>query len=117
MTDEGTRRRIDAILADIDDAAAAAADLVARGKKMWNKDRLLRLAGEAIIGRIADAAGRLPEDVRSAASDVPWDDLRDIRILVDHIYHRIDYSILWETLKSDVPHLRARLRGLPKKTR
>lgn len=71
---------------------------------------MLRLAGEAIIGRIADAAGRLPESVTSAVRDVPWDDIRDIRILVDHVYHRIDYEILWRTLKEDVPHLQARLR-------
>ena len=103
------RRAIDEILADIEDAAAAAAELVGRGKTAWNKDRMLRLAGEAIIGRIADAAGRLPDDVKAAVGDVPWDDIRDIRILVDHIYHRVDYEILWRTLTEDVPHLRGRL--------
>ncbi|MFA5889535.1 MAG: HepT-like ribonuclease domain-containing protein [Actinomycetota bacterium] len=98
---------MDAVLADILDAVAAAAELVARGKPAWDEDRLLRLAGEAIIGRVADAAGRLPEDVMFAAGDVPWDDLRDIRILVDHIYHRIDYEILWRTLTEDLPHLQS----------
>jgi len=87
------RRHIESIFADIDDAATAAAELVARGKAAWDMDRLLRLAGEAIIGRIADAAGRLPTRVRLEVSDVPWDDIRDIRILVDHIYHRIDYIL------------------------
>lgn len=106
------RRRVEAVFADIDEAAAAAAELVAHGKNAWDEDRLLRLAGEAIIGRIADAAGRLPESVKSAVGDVPWDDIRDIRILVDHIYHRIDYTILWRTLTEDVPHLQARLRDL-----
>lgn len=69
-----------------------------------------RLPTEAIIGRVADAAGRLPEAVKSAANDVPWDDLRDIRILVDHIYHRIDYEILWRTLTEDLPQLQTGLR-------
>jgi hypothetical protein len=46
----------------------------------------LRLAGEAVIGRIADAANRLPDDLKAAIPEVPWDDIRDIRILVDHIY-------------------------------
>lgn len=70
------------------------------------------MAGEAIIGRIADAAGRLPQDVRSKTTDVPWDDLRDIRILVDHVYHRIDYEILWRTLEDDIPGIRRQLRRL-----
>jgi uncharacterized protein with HEPN domain len=94
----------------VDEAADAAAELVARGKSAWKRDRLLRLAGEAIVGRVADAANRLPEDVKEAIPDVPWDDVRDIRIVVDHIYHRVDYESLWQTLRADVPHLRERLR-------
>jgi len=100
---------VDEVLADIEDAAAAAAELVGRGKTAWDGDQLLRLAGEAIIGRIADAAGRLPSKVKEAIGGVPWDDIRDIRILVDHIYHRVDYEILWSTLTQDVPQLRGKL--------
>ena len=114
MGGDASRRRVEAVLGDIEEAAAAAAELVARGRAKWDEDGLLRLAGEAIIGRIAEAAGRLPESIRCAVDDVPWDDIRDIRILVDHIYHRIDYAILWRTLEEDVPHLRARLRDYPR---
>lgn len=103
-------RPLDAVLADIAEAGQAARELVARGKRAWDGDLLLRLAGEAIIGRIADAANRLPDEVRVATSDVPWDDIRGIRILVDHIYHRIDYEALWKTLEGDVPHLLEQLR-------
>jgi uncharacterized protein with HEPN domain len=103
-------RPLDAVLADIEEAAEAANDIVSRGRDAWERDRLLRLAGEAVIGRIADAANRLPDPVKRAVSDVPWDDIRDMRILVDHIYHRIDYGALWTTLEEDVPHLLERLR-------
>lgn len=103
-------RPLDAILADIEEAAEAAQDLIGRGRDAWDGDRLLRLAGEAVIGRIADAANRLPEEVKQAVPDVPWDDIRDIRILVDHIYHRVDYDALWKTLAEDVPRLLQRLR-------
>jgi uncharacterized protein with HEPN domain len=68
------------------------------------------LAGEAVIGRLADAANRLQDEVKTALPEIPWDDVRDIRILVDHIYHRIDYDALWETLSTDVSHLLERLR-------
>lgn len=106
------RRSVDAIIADVDQAAEAAAELISRGRKAWNQDVLLRLAGEAVIGRIADATNRLPEEVKLSIPDVPWDDIRDIRILVDHIYHRIDYDALWETLDKDVPKLIERLKEL-----
>ncbi|MBI4259586.1 MAG: DUF86 domain-containing protein [Actinobacteria bacterium] len=105
MTAARKRRPLDAILADIEEAGEAALELVARGRGAWREDRLLRMAGEAIVGRVADAAGRLPEEVRSSIPDVPWEDIRDIRILVDHVYHRIDHEALWATLERDVPHL------------
>jgi uncharacterized protein with HEPN domain len=105
MTSRKRRRPVDALLADIEDAGEAAREIVAHGKAAWNRDRLLRLAGEAVIGRIADAASRLPEEMKADIPDVPWDDVRDIRILVDHIYHRIDSEALWETLREEVPRL------------
>lgn len=101
---------MEAVLDDIEDAAEAAAELVRRGRSAWDEDRLLRLAGEAVIGRLADAADRLPDGVKTALPEIPWDDVRDIRILVAHIYHRIDYDALWETLCTDVPDLLERLR-------
>jgi uncharacterized protein with HEPN domain len=104
-------RPLDAVLDDIEEAAGAAYELVQRGRAAWDGDRLLRLAGEAVIGRIADATNRLPDQVKRAVPDVPWDDIRDIRILVDHIYQRIDYQALWKTLEDDIPHLLQRLRA------
>jgi uncharacterized protein with HEPN domain len=109
-------RRLDALLGDIEEAGSAAEELVSRGMDAWNRDRLLQLAGEAIIGRLADAAGRLPKAAKDGITDVPWDDIRDIRILVDHIYHRIDYDALWRTLERDVPHLLERLHAWRQKS-
>lgn len=40
---------------------------------------------------------------------VPWDDIRANRVLVAHIYHRIDPAVLWSTLSQDVPQLAAEL--------
>lgn len=63
-----------------------------------------------MIGRIADAANRLPGEIKDAVPEIAWEDIRGIRILVDHIYHRVDYDALWQTLSSDVPDLLDRLR-------
>ncbi|MBA3628239.1 MAG: DUF86 domain-containing protein [Actinobacteria bacterium] len=98
-------RPVDSIVADINEAGEAAAELIVRGRTAWNDDMLLKLAGEAVIGRIADAANRLPSEVKVSLPGVPWEDIRDIRILVDHVYHRIDYEALWQTLRDDVPDL------------
>ena len=47
----------------------------------------------------------IDDRVKMGVPDVSWDDIRDIRILVDHIDHRIDHEALWTTLERDVPHL------------
>ena len=99
MSQANDRRGIDKTVADLLDAAAAAAEIVARGRDAWNDDRLLRLAGEAVISRIGVAASKLPDNVRASMPSVPWEEIRANRVLVAHIYHRIDYGILWETLR------------------
>lgn len=109
MSQPGEPRPIEKIIGDLLDAAGAAAEIVARGQEAWDHDRLLRLAAEAVINRIGDAAGKLPDEVRSAMPAVPWDDIRANRVLVAHIYHRIDPKILRATLSQDVSRLATEL--------
>jgi hypothetical protein len=42
------------LLADLAEAVDAAAELVQFGKERWDTERPLRLAGEAVIGRLGD---------------------------------------------------------------
>jgi len=105
VTHPADQRSVEKTIDDLLDASSAADEIVNRGIDAWNSDRLLRLAGEAVINRIGDAANKLPEEVRNAIPEVPWDEIRSNRILVAHIYHRIDYQIIWETLVHDVPPL------------
>lgn len=106
-----SRRPIDKIVADLLDAVDAAAELVQRGRESYESDQMLRLAGEAIVGRIGDAAAKLRNQVGDdLPGQVPWDDVIANRIIVDHGYHRVDYEILWNTLERDVPALGTTLR-------
>lgn len=105
MSQPSEPRALNKIVGDLLDAANAAAEIVARGHEAWQHDRILRLAAEAVVNRIGDAAGKLPDEVRSTMSAVPWDEIRANRVLVAHIYHRIDPEILWATLSRDVPRL------------
>jgi len=106
-----SRRSVDKIVADLLDAVEATRELVERGRQAYESDRLLRLAGEALIGRIGDSASKLRDQLGDEIPDgVPWDDVIASRIIVDHVYHRVDYDLLWNTLERDVPQLGATLR-------
>jgi uncharacterized protein with HEPN domain len=96
---------VDDLLADLAEAADAAAELVRLGKKRWDTERPLRLAGEAVIGRLGDIATKLPDEVIAGTPEIPWRQVKGMRIIAAHAYHRIDYEEVWVTLRDDVPRL------------
>lgn len=65
-------RGVDDLLADLAEAVDAAAELVRLGKQRWDAERPLRLAGEAVIGRLGDIATKLPDEVIEATPEIPW---------------------------------------------
>lgn len=95
-------RGVDELLADLAEAIDAAAELVNLGKDRWDAERPLRLAGEAVIGRLGDVATKLPDEVIKATPQIPWREVKGMRIIAAHAYHRIDYEQVWVTLRDDV---------------
>jgi uncharacterized protein with HEPN domain len=98
-------RGVDELLADLAEAVDAAAELVNLGKERWDAERPLRLAGEAVIGRLGDVATKLPDEVIKATPAIPWREVKGMRIIAAHAYHRIDYETVWVTLRDDVPRI------------
>jgi uncharacterized protein with HEPN domain len=96
-------RGVDDLLADLAEAVDAAAELVDLGKERWDAERPLRLAGEAVIGRMGDVATKLPDEIIKATPEIPWREVKGMRIIAAHAYHRIDYETVWVTLRDDVP--------------
>jgi len=103
-------RGVDDLLADLDEAVDAAAELVDLGKERWNAERPLRLAGEAVIGRLGDVASKLPDEVVKAMPEIPWREVKGMRIIAAHAYHRIDYELVWVALRDDVPRMAEAIR-------
>ncbi len=98
-------RGVDDLLADLAEAADAASELVRLGKERWDTERPLRLAGEAVIGRLGDIATKLPDEVIKSTHEIPWLEVKCMRIIAAHAYHRIDYEEVWVTLRDDVPRM------------
>jgi uncharacterized protein with HEPN domain len=51
----------------------------------------------------------IPELILDAHPDVPWRLMRGVRNVVVHEYFGVDPSILWETVRGDLPPLIAKL--------
>ncbi|MEE8602346.1 DUF86 domain-containing protein [Euzebya tangerina] len=98
------------IAADLLDAIEVVERLVAGGRDRFLTDRVSQYAAEAALGRIGDAAQKLIQKYPDQLpAGVPWKDIIGQRIMVDHIYHRLDYTVVWNTLTKDVPALKAAL--------
>ena len=102
MTAKPKKRSVDDILATLREDLASAADLVGRGKDAFDSDRLLRLSAEAILGRVGEAAKLLPDDVADDLFSPDRTAWIAQRIIVDHVYHRLNYDRVWATLNTDV---------------
>jgi uncharacterized protein with HEPN domain len=101
------KRPVGKLLDDIVEAAAVAAEIVQRGREGFESDAVAQFGAEAVVGRIGDAASKLPEEVRASMPGLPWKEIIGFRIVVDHAYHRLDYARVWNTLRDDIPRLRA----------
>jgi uncharacterized protein with HEPN domain len=61
---------------------------------------------------IGEAAARLPEEIRSRASSVPWQQVIGMRNVIAHGYFDLDLEILWKTVHYDLPPLREQMHKL-----
>lgn len=101
-------------LAHIDGFMARAARLVARGRDWYDSDTddIPRLACEALIIKVGDAATRVPSELRDRHPEIPWSLMSAMRNQLTHAYDVTDYEIVWDTLQHNFPDVHRRLRIL-----
>jgi uncharacterized protein with HEPN domain len=95
-------------LTDIATLFDSAARMTARGRTAFDDpvDDIRRLAGEAILVRLAEMSARLPEGFRCTHPEAPWDALRAMRNRISRDYRSVDGAIIWEVLENRLPHFR-----------
>lgn len=54
---------------------------------------------------IGEACNKISPDLRAVYPHVPWREMSDIRNKIIHHYFGIDYDIVWDTVKNDIPLL------------
>ena len=99
-------------LTDMVEFGALAADLTARGRSAYDADIQLRLAGEAILHKLGEAAARLPDRLTVDNPDISFRAAKAMRNVIAHDYDRIDHDVVWVTLARDVPDLTRRIEAL-----
>lgn len=96
-------RSDDLRLLDILDASDRIARLVARGPASFDEDEAIQPAIERMLEIIGESANSLSQETRQALSGIHWEDIRRLRIVLAHHYHRVDSDQVWTMATHDVP--------------
>jgi uncharacterized protein with HEPN domain len=95
-------------LQDIVDAADEIANFI-NGIETYaefKKDRRTVRAVERCLLIISEAAKKLGDSAPLFAPEQPWTDIRGIGNHLRHEYDQIRESIIWKTIRDDIPPLR-----------
>jgi uncharacterized protein with HEPN domain len=80
--------------------------------ELFEKDRMRQSAVIREFEIIGEAVGKLPESMKAAYTDVPWQDIKDFRNLLVHEYFGVDLELVWNTVCNDLPILLDTIRRL-----
>jgi uncharacterized protein with HEPN domain len=61
---------------------------------------------------IGEAVKNLPEDLRKENNQIPWKSMSGMRDRLIHAYFGIDYKLVWEAIKIEIPKLKPQLKKI-----
>jgi uncharacterized protein with HEPN domain len=81
-------------------------------REEFEKDELIQDAVIRNIEIIGEATKNLSKKLREIHTDVPWRAMSGMRDKLIHDYVGIDFDVVWETIKEDIPILEDALKDL-----
>jgi len=57
----------------------------------------------------------LPEEIKTNHPSVPWKNIAGSRDILAHDYFQVDYGIIWETVRKDLPLLKKEIKKILKR--
>ena len=61
------------------------------------------------VSQIEELVGNITDNTINKYNYIPWKSIRGMRNKIVHDYDNIDLSILWNTMKNDLPELKSQL--------
>ena len=88
------------------DEVETAHDDFSHSKEKFMNSSTYRNAVTMPILQIGELANHLSEEFKQQHKQIPWNEMRGIRNLMAHQYHYVDFEIIWDTSRADIPALR-----------
>lgn len=89
----------------LDAAREAVALSRGRNRSDLDTDRLYNLAMVRLVEIIGEAAARVSKPTCAKYPKIPWSEITGVRNRLIHGYDRVDFDILWDILRLDLPEL------------
>ena len=94
--------RIDRYTADMNEVGFLNSELV--------QDAVIR--NIEIVGEASNSILRMDAEFAAAHDEIPWQVMYTMRNRVTHGYEQVDLEIVWKTIQSDLPTLRAQVQAV-----
>ena len=107
MSRHDDRTRMRHMLAHAEEAVG-----MARGRSRGDldSDRQLNLSLVRLMEVVGEAAARVSPEGRQHHPAIPWPEVAGLRNRLIHGYDQVDFDILWDIVRDDLPPLIAELR-------
>lgn len=76
---------------------------------LFMRDEVLMRAFARSLEIIGEAIKMIPDDVKNNYSDIDWKSFAGLRDKLIHHYFGIDYQIVWDIVKNELPLLQKQL--------
>jgi uncharacterized protein with HEPN domain len=106
-------RRDSVFVAQMVEAAEAALEFSdGQTAESFARDRLVGYAVVRAIQLIGQAARSVSPELQAAHAEIPWREMIGMRNVVVHDYADVDLSLVWKTVRDDLPGLIERLNAI-----
>lgn len=61
---------------------------------------------------MGEAVARMNKQFKTTYAHINWKDLKEFRNIIIHAYEVVDYSLVWDTIKKELPPLYAQVKDL-----
>lgn len=61
---------------------------------------------------IGEATKSIPEEFRAEYSEIPWKKMSGLRDVLIHHYFGINYIMVWDVIKNQIPDLKVRIQAI-----
>jgi uncharacterized protein with HEPN domain len=89
----------------LDHTREAVAMVQGKTRRDLDQDRKLNLSLVRLLEIVGEAANRIAKEDRSGCADIPWPEIVGLRNRLNHGYDDVDFDILWQIVKQDLPPL------------